>query len=51
MKQKSKKVIFLVCYLVHLVQDYQVSGDMLAGRGVIRTGEGAIRADYGSKKI
>ena len=26
-------------------------GNMLAGRGVIRAGEGTIRADYGSKKF
>ena len=26
-------------------------GNMLAGRGVTRAGEGTTRADYGSKKI
>ena len=44
MKLKSKKVVLgtLAASLL---------GNMLAGRGVTRAGEGTIRAGYGSKKF
>ena len=46
MKLKTKKVVFLVCTL-----GASLLGNMLADRGVIRAGEGTIRADYGSKNL
>ena len=49
MKLKSKKVVFLSMLLGTL--DASLLRNMLEDRGVIRAGEGAIRAGYGSKKF
>ena len=53
MKLKSKKVGFLSMHLGTL--GHSLLGDLLtkdlSGRGVVRAGEGTIRAAYGSKKF
>ena len=46
---KEKKCGFLSMLLGALVASFL--GNMLSGRSVIRAGEGAIRAGYGSKKF
>ena len=40
MKLKNKKERFLVCYLLSLL------GNILAGKGMNRAGQGIVRADY-----
>ena len=51
MKQKNKNVDFSACYLVHQVLVYLLKGKrmkgQIRGRGVIRVGEGTIKADQG----
>ena len=58
MKLKSKNVVFFINsyqYKVPNTLGASLLGDLLttnlSGRGVIREGEGKIRAGYGSKKF
>ena len=46
MNLKNKKEDYLVCYL-----GASLLGNILAGKGMNRDGEGIVRAGYGNKKV